>query len=342
MDGFVTDFIGEFTHEMGRQPTYEEYSQIMTGYTPAQMPVLSTLARGFATFDHWFCEVPSQTFPNRSFFHAATSSGYVLDYPRPMLSRSTTPPKRCSNDLRRKASPGACTAMRRAPRRSPESSTRRGCAAVSRRISRRSPTSSKTPARDVCRPTHSLNRTCGTATTTCTRRRRRCCMACRSMSHLLFSAARRCSAIYDAIRSASFADGSNYLNTLLLVTFDEGGGTYDHVAPPPAPPPDPAAPAGQMGFTFNRLGVRVPTIAISPWIPERTVVTEEFRHTSLIRTMRERWSLGNPLTARDATARRLPPGPVAQRAEVARAMAQRRFRGRSRSSTRSCFRRIAR
>jgi phospholipase C len=81
MDGFVTDFISEFTHEMGRQPTYEEYSQIMTGYMPAQMPVLSTLARGFATFDHWFCEVPSQTFPNRSFFHSATASGYVLDYP---------------------------------------------------------------------------------------------------------------------------------------------------------------------------------------------------------------------------------------------------------------------
>jgi phospholipase C len=36
------------------------------------MPVMSALARGFATFDHWFSEVPSCTFPNRSFFHAAT------------------------------------------------------------------------------------------------------------------------------------------------------------------------------------------------------------------------------------------------------------------------------
>ncbi len=42
----------------------------MTGYTPEQMPVVSALARGFAIFDHWFCEVPSQTFTNRSFFHA--------------------------------------------------------------------------------------------------------------------------------------------------------------------------------------------------------------------------------------------------------------------------------
>jgi phospholipase C len=81
MDGFVADYISAFTAEKGRQPTYEEYAQIVTGYTPDQMPVTSTLARGFATFDHWFCEVPSQTFTNRSFFHAATASGFVINYP---------------------------------------------------------------------------------------------------------------------------------------------------------------------------------------------------------------------------------------------------------------------
>ncbi|HKU81397.1 MAG TPA: alkaline phosphatase family protein, partial [Candidatus Tumulicola sp.] len=81
MDGFVADYISAFAAEMGRQPTYQEYAQIMTGYSPAQLPVTSTLARGFATFDHWFCEVPSQTFTNRSFFHAATASGYVINFP---------------------------------------------------------------------------------------------------------------------------------------------------------------------------------------------------------------------------------------------------------------------
>ncbi len=81
MDGFVTDYISAFTAEKGRQPTYEEYSQIMAGYTPEQMPVTSTLARGFATFDRWFCEVPSQTFTNRSFFHAASASGFVNNSP---------------------------------------------------------------------------------------------------------------------------------------------------------------------------------------------------------------------------------------------------------------------
>jgi phospholipase C len=61
-----------FAAELGEPSTYEEYAQFMTGYTPGQMPVLSAIVRGFATFDHWFCDVPSCTFPNRSFFHAAT------------------------------------------------------------------------------------------------------------------------------------------------------------------------------------------------------------------------------------------------------------------------------
>jgi phospholipase C len=57
MGGFVADYISAFTAEMGRQPTYEEYAQIMTGYTPEQVPVISAIARGFATFDHWHCDV---------------------------------------------------------------------------------------------------------------------------------------------------------------------------------------------------------------------------------------------------------------------------------------------
>lgn len=81
MDGFVSDYISTLTAELGRQPTYEEYSQIMTGFTPEQIPVLNRLARAFGVFDHWFCEVPSQTFMNRSFWTAATSMGMVVNKP---------------------------------------------------------------------------------------------------------------------------------------------------------------------------------------------------------------------------------------------------------------------
>ena len=81
LDGFVTDYISTFTGEVGRQPAYAEYAQIMTGYTPDQLPVLSGIAREFGVFDHWFSEVPSQTFMNRSFWTAATSSGLVVNSP---------------------------------------------------------------------------------------------------------------------------------------------------------------------------------------------------------------------------------------------------------------------
>ena len=53
--------------------------------------------------------------------------------------------------------------------------------------------------------------------------------------------------------------------------------------------------------------MRIPAFAISAWIPERTVVTAEYRNTSLIRTLRERWSLGPPLTDRDAVAADIAP-----------------------------------
>ena len=81
MDGFVLDYVNTFRSEMGRLPDYDEYAQIMSCYTPEQVPVISTIAKGFATFDHWFCEVPSQTFTNRSFYHAASASGLVVNPP---------------------------------------------------------------------------------------------------------------------------------------------------------------------------------------------------------------------------------------------------------------------
>src|SRR3546814_20941001 len=43
------------------------------------LPVFSSLAKNFAVYDNWHCAVPSQTFCNRSFFHAGTSHGYVTN-----------------------------------------------------------------------------------------------------------------------------------------------------------------------------------------------------------------------------------------------------------------------
>ncbi|WP_445270189.1 alkaline phosphatase family protein [Streptomyces sp. DSM 41634] len=109
--------------------------------------------------------------------------------------------------------------------------------------------------------------------------------------------------IYNAYRAMQSPTGSNVWNTTLLIGWDEPGGTYDHVPPGRVPPPDPSAPAGQLGFTFDRSGYRVPAVVVSPWVAEGAVFNEEHRHTSLIATLREQWDLGAPLTARDAAAR---------------------------------------
>jgi phospholipase C len=109
--------------------------------------------------------------------------------------------------------------------------------------------------------------------------------------------------IYTAIRSAASPGGSNVYNTMFFIGWDEPGGTYDHVPPGPVPPPDPSAPAGQLDFTFDRSGYRVPAIIVSPWIDAGIVVNDEHRHTSMIATLRKVWDLGDAFTARDAAAR---------------------------------------
>jgi phospholipase C len=308
MDGFVADYISAFAAEKRRQPTYEEYSQIMTGYTPEQMPVLSALGRGFATFDHWFCEVPSQTFTNRSFFHAATASGYVINYPPadafPVHNTAETLFERLdAKGLTWRVycdapSPASFTGIIHASRLRNRFATNFSTVADFLDDAR----AGRLPTYSFIEPNmwHSHNDMHPPVSALMHG------LPFDEPSSLLGGEALLAS-IYDAVRTSSSSNGSNYLNTLLLVAFDEAGGTYDHVPPPPAPPPDPRASAGQMGFTFNRSGQRVPAIAISAWIPQRTVVNDEYRHTSLIRTMRERWSLGPPLTARDAIARDIGP-----------------------------------
>jgi phospholipase C len=307
MDGFVADYISAFTAEMRRQPRYDEYAQIMTGYTPEQLPVLSTLARGFATFDHWFCEVPSQTFTNRSFFHAATASGYVDNSPPasafPVHNTAETIFERLeAQGLTWRVycdppSEASFTGLIHAARLRPRFATN----FFTTDQFLEDAAQGRLPTYAFIEPNlwHGHNDMHPPVPVPPG-------VGFNPPSPLLGGEA-LLAKIYNAIRQSSSPGGSNYLNTLLLVTFDEHGGTYDHVPPPPAPPPDPAAPAGQMGFRFDRSGVRLPTLAISAWIPERTVVNDEYRHTSLIRTLRERWSLGSPLTARDAAARDLAP-----------------------------------
>ena len=88
---------------------------------------------------------------------------------------------------------------------------------------------------------------------------------------------------------------------LFIVTFDEHGGTWDHVAPPRAANPD--GMIGPDGFRFERMGPRVPTLLISPYVRPRTVFRAPsgsgaaFDHTSIIKTILE-WAGTDPAFVR--------------------------------------------
>jgi phospholipase C len=306
MDGFVTDYISTFTAEVGRQPTYDEYAQIMTGYTPEQVPVLNGLARGFGVFDHWFCEVPSQTLMNRSFWTAATSSGFVINKP-------------ASNFVQHNAAETLFERLEAHGRtwkvyvKEPMSFSATALIHMSRLQDRLA--TNFVPfsefASDVANGTladfsmiepnllmgHSdyhpaVSRALGGGVE----------LPVDPPSSILGGEA-FLATIYTAIRSAASPEGSNAYNTTFFIGWDEPGGTYDHVPPGPVPPPDPSAPAGQLDFTFDRSGYRVPAILVSPWVDEGLVINDEYRHTSMIATLRKVWDLGDAFTARDAAAR---------------------------------------
>jgi phospholipase C len=98
------------------------------------------------------------------------------------------------------------------------------------------------------------------------------------------------------------ASGPGWAQTVFIVTFDEWGGFFDHVAPPRAIAPNSVDPDLIDGQAL--LGARIPAIIASPWTrgnPEiPTVNSTTFDHTSILKLIEWRWSL-NPLTARDAS-----------------------------------------
>jgi phospholipase C len=98
------------------------------------------------------------------------------------------------------------------------------------------------------------------------------------------------SQIYNAVVSSPA-----WKRTLLIVTFDEWGGFYDHVPPPRATGPSPE---------LEQRGFRIPTLLISPYARRGHVAHGVYDHTSILKLVEWRWGL-EPLTERDATANNL-------------------------------------
>jgi serralysin len=102
--------------------------------------------------------------------------------------------------------------------------------------------------------------------------------------------------VYDTLRNSPA-----WPHTLLVVTYDEHGGLYDHVLPPASSSPDGLSSADPV-FDFRRLGLRVPTIIVSPFTAKGVLDHAVYDHSSVPATLKELFDLPTFLTARDRDA----------------------------------------
>lgn len=299
--GFVDNYknamlYGTFTyHDAPTDPR-----EIMTCYTTEQTPVLSGLAQQFAVCDQWFCSVPSQTLPNRDFIHAATSSGYVNNKPDDQVDSKTIYQQIQDaidggrDDLSWKIYSGT-EKDRDTGEWVPFSLTR----LMLPQIQGKEFNDNFQMMKDFYSDAGA-----GSLPSYCflepqfsgpLQNDQHPPMDIRPGEKLMAD-------VYNAIRNSPAWE-----ETLLVITYDEHGGCYDHFPPTAtAKAPDSASTPGQFGFRFNRFGVRVPAVVISPLIEQGTIARPDgyvpFDHTSVIKTVQNCFDLNGSLTARDAAA----------------------------------------
>jgi phospholipase C len=259
----------------------------MRSFGPRQLPSINALAGAFRVCDHWFSEVPGPTQPNRLYMHAATSSG--LNY------NNWSQKFDCKTIYNSLQDAGLTWAVywtddnevaeftqvaSEASRFKDYATSFRADAEAGQLpnyvfIEPQFNSTHDTPANSQHPPTDA-----------------------RHGDHLVAD-------VYEAVRGNEAA----WAKTLLVVTYDEHGGFYDHVVPPARDVPNPdgldSPPAGAPGwvlpFVFDRLGIRVPALLVSPWI-DRGVESRPLQHTSVLATLKELFGLPSFLTRRDASA----------------------------------------
>jgi phospholipase C len=293
--GFVASYVPAIVNSGlgGQNP-----GEVMKCYdNPYALPVLTTLAQEFVVCDNWYASLPGPTWPNRFFAHAASSGG--LDH-SPTVADMLKWEIFSSFEFRNGTifnllDQGNITWRVYAGDEFPI------VAAVGADIGHIY--DYKRFAQDVAQPGYPVSYTfiepsyghiwsdykCGTS------------------QHPMDDVTRGESLIkaaYEAIRNSPVWNSS-----LIVITWDEHGGFYDHVAPPAAVPPGDTAPGDTYnlyGFGFDQYGPRVPAVVISPLIPRNLIDHRVFDHASIPATLEVCFGLG-ALTQRDANANNLMP-----------------------------------
>jgi phospholipase C len=271
MNGFTTNY-------MKRGGNADD---IMHCFSPEQVPAISALARSYAVCDHWYASTPCQTWPNRFFVHTGTAGGYEnnappnFPYMMPTIFNVLNGHLPNGWEIYFHDFPQALTLTKlwnQLDRFRPFfeflDDARFGHLPSYSFIEPRYFADVEWPS-DM-HPPHNV--TYG--------------------DQLIAS-------VYNAVRHSP-----NWNSTMLIVIFDEHGGCYDHVPPPIAMPP--SVPRVGQPFAFDRYGVRIPAVVVSPLIKPGTVFRstseQPFDHASVIKTLRKRFGVTVPLTDRDATA----------------------------------------
>jgi len=268
MQGFVKSYFNQ-QHNVA-------HSQLILNYfTPEKLPVLTTLATHFAVFNRWFSSIPGPTLCNRAFAHYGTSFGQVsMDvfywnkqyksiYERLIAAGHTA---RLYYFDEASSSLEVINLLKDQP--SLFGNFQDFLDACSR---------NKLPQYSFIEPNytdHEASNGSGEL------------IACdQHPDHDVRAGEQFIATVYNAIHD----NPKLWRNTAILLVYDEHGGIFDHV-PPPACTPDgfvaqPSATGTPDPFHFDRLGVRVPAVLISPWVAPGTVINEVFEHASIPATL---------------------------------------------------------
>lgn len=289
MDQIRDDNAGFVNSYVRRHPTssQDDREQVMAYFAEDSLPVTHLLAKNFLVCNRWFSSLPGPTWPNRLFVHAGTSLGHVLmpDADNPgEIARvwGTFNQDTIYDRLNEGGSAGRPLSWRIYHDGLPQSIILdrlksafpwRGYASIER-FADDVQQESTFPSYVFIEPRYADGWFGRKA----------------SDQHPPASMAdgeALIAYVYNALRGSE-----TWQSTLLVLTYDEHGGFYDHVVPPGAVPPD----GNRFPFGFDRLGVRVPAILISPWVRKGCDDTV-YDHTSILRYLIEKHGL-RPLGAR--------------------------------------------
>ena len=300
MSGFVCAALTPPTPGATPQ-TAADAARVMECFSPIQVPVMAALAQEFALFNGWFSSLPGPTWPNRFFVHAGTSGGLTESPGTADVIRGFSFDGGTIYDALEKREIGwriyhdglpqtAGIQSLRLEYVDPLTENFREMEHFAADVG-----SNSLPPYTFIEPNYDTGHNYQ-----------------RGNSMHPLNDIRKGEAlvkqVYETLRASSY-----WNKVMLIVTFDEHGGFYDHVSPPATVPTGDDyryATAGRT-FAFNRLGVRVPSLVVSAYTQRNTVIgtgtlddPNFFDHSSVIATAALRFGLV-PLTGRDAKANTL-------------------------------------